>query len=186
MMSASAWGGSRRPACRSPARWVATSMTACSPSTCAVRRASTSRSAVTRSRWARIGRPANSSRATSGVIRASTPKRCARQRGEGGRLMPAKLAKPILDVGMVTDDGKAALAFFRDLLGFAEAGEVPFPGLGVVRRLACGETIFRILDLEKPPASQASTAGFTEQTGLRYLTLQVSNLDELVAEAVQA
>lgn len=100
--------------------------------------------------------------------------------------MPAKIAKGILDVGMVTDDGQAALAFFRDLLGFTEAGEVPFPGLGTVRRLSCGETIFRILDLEKAPPSRANTAAFTDQTGLRYLTLHVSNLDELVAEAVRA
>lgn len=100
--------------------------------------------------------------------------------------MPARIAKPVLDVGMVTDDGKAALAFFRDLLGFTEAGEVPFPGIGTVRRLSCGDTTFRILELEKPAPSRASTAAFTDQTGLRYLTLHVSNLDELVAEAVQA
>jgi catechol 2,3-dioxygenase-like lactoylglutathione lyase family enzyme len=100
--------------------------------------------------------------------------------------MPAKLAKPVLDVGMVTDDGPAALAFFRDLLGFAEAGEVAFPGMGVVRRLTCGETTFRILDLEKPAPEHASTGPFADQTGLRYLTLQVTNLDEVVEEAVRA
>ena len=100
--------------------------------------------------------------------------------------MPAKLAKPVLDVGMVTDDGAAALAFFRDLLGFTEAGEVVFPGMGVVRRLACGETTFRILDLEKPAPEHASIGPFADQTGLRYLTLQVTNLDELVEEAVRA
>ncbi|SNS16087.1 Glyoxalase/Bleomycin resistance protein/Dioxygenase superfamily protein [Sphingomonas laterariae] len=100
--------------------------------------------------------------------------------------MPAKLTKFVLDIGMVTDDAPAALAFFRDLLGFTEAGSVPFPGVGTVRRLSCGETTFRILELERAAPAQAHAGAFTDQTGLRYLTLEVANLDELVAEAVGA
>ncbi|HLG89380.1 MAG TPA: VOC family protein [Alphaproteobacteria bacterium] len=97
--------------------------------------------------------------------------------------MVAKLAKQAIDVGLVTFEGAQALAFYRDLLGFVPDGEVPFPGLGTVSRFRCGESIFRILVLEKPPAAEASKAGFAAQSGLRYLTLSVSNLDELVGEA---
>jgi len=97
--------------------------------------------------------------------------------------MAARLAKPALDVGLVTTDGDAALRFYRDLLGFPEDGEVPFPGIGLVRRLRCGDSIFRILVLEKAPPHFASVSGFASQTGLRYLTLTISNLEEVVAAA---
>lgn len=97
--------------------------------------------------------------------------------------MAVRLTKAALDVGMVTADGEKALAFYRDLLGFSEDGEVPFLGLGVVKRLRCGESIFRILVLDAPPAGFASRDGFASQTGLRYLTLTIANLDEMVDAA---
>jgi len=97
--------------------------------------------------------------------------------------MGAKLAKQCLDVGLVTVDGDRALRFYRDLLGFIEDGEVPFPGLGVVRRLRCGESIFRVLVLESAPPRLTSTEGFASETGLRYLTLAVANLHDLVGTA---
>jgi lactoylglutathione lyase len=99
--------------------------------------------------------------------------------------MPAQLTKAALDVGLVTVNGELALRFYRDLLGFTEDGEVQFPGLGVVKRLRCGESIFRILVLEQAPAATASTDGFAAQTGLRYITLTVGNLQEIV-DAVSA
>ena len=99
--------------------------------------------------------------------------------------MPVQLTKPVLDAGLVTADGEAALRFYRDLLGLPEDGEVRLPGLGLVKRLRCGQSTLRILILEQPPAQRASTAGFASQSGLRYLTLTVANLDAVVAE-VQA
>ena len=96
--------------------------------------------------------------------------------------MAAKLVKNCLDVGLVTTECETALRFYRDLLGFAEDGEVPFPGMGVVKRLRCGDSIFRILVLEKAPLHSASREGFASQTGLRYLTLTVENLAEIVAD----
>ena len=95
--------------------------------------------------------------------------------------MGVKLAKQALDVGLVTADGDKALHFYRDLLGLPEDGEVQFPGLGLIKRLRCGDSILRILILDKAPDRFASTAGFASETGLRYLTLTVSNLHEIVA-----
>jgi catechol 2,3-dioxygenase-like lactoylglutathione lyase family enzyme len=100
--------------------------------------------------------------------------------------MTARLAKPALDAGIVTTDGDVALRFYRDLLGFPEDGEVPFPGVGVVKRLKCGDSILRILVLEKAPPHRASTEGFASETGLRYLTLTVENLEEVVAAVAAA
>lgn len=99
--------------------------------------------------------------------------------------MAITLTKPALDAGIVTNDGAAALRFYRDLLGLPEAGEVNFPGLGVIKRLQVGESILRLVILEQPAAQRASTDGFAAQTGLRYLTLTIANLHEVVA-AVQA
>lgn len=100
--------------------------------------------------------------------------------------MAAHLAKPQLDVGLVTNDEAAALKFFRDLLGFEEAGEVRFPGVGLIRRLSCGNSIFRIVVPENPAAHEAVSGSYDVQTGLRYITLTVTNLDELVGQAEAA
>lgn len=100
--------------------------------------------------------------------------------------MAANLAKAQLDVGLVTNDGEAALKFFRDLLGFKEAGEVSFPGVGLIRRLSCGDSIFRIVVPETPVANEAVTGSYDAQTGLRYITLTVTNLEEIVQQAEAA
>ena len=77
--------------------------------------------------------------------------------------MAAKLQKQAIDVGLVTAEGDKAVAFYHGLLGFAPDGEVPFPGLGVVKRFRCGDSVFRILALEKPPASEANRDAFAAQ-----------------------
>ena len=100
--------------------------------------------------------------------------------------MAAHLARPQLDVGLVTNDGEAALKFFRDLLGFKDAGEVRFPGVGLIRRLSCGDSIFRIVVPENPVAHEAVPGSYDAQTGLRYITLTVTNLEEVVRQAEAA
>jgi predicted enzyme related to lactoylglutathione lyase len=100
--------------------------------------------------------------------------------------MGIKLTRPALDAGIVTNDGDAALRFYRDLLGLPELGEISFPGLGVIRRLQVGESILRIVVLDRPASRLASTDGFASQTGLRYLTLSIANLHEVVAAAQEA
>ena len=100
--------------------------------------------------------------------------------------MAAHLAKPQLDVGLVTNDEAAALKFFRDLLGFEDAGEVVLPGVGLIRRLSCGNSVFRIVVPEKPVEQEAVAGSYDAQTGLRYLTLTVTNLEQLVRQAQDA
>ena len=92
-----------------------------------------------------------------------------------------KLSRPALDLGIVTDDATRALAFWRDTLGLEPDGELPFPGIGVVHRLRCGESAVKVLALEEPAAARAPGGGFTAATGLRYCTLHVANLDAIVA-----
>jgi predicted enzyme related to lactoylglutathione lyase len=60
------------------------------------------------------------------------------------------------------------------------------PGIGLIRRYAVGSSTLRVFQPETPPAQDGSRAGFASQTGIRYLTLAVSNLDEAVAEIAAA
>lgn len=96
--------------------------------------------------------------------------------------MSAVLVRRSLDAGLVTNDRQAALAFWSGLLGFPQLGEVTFPGMTIIR-LGVGDSVLRILVPDDPAPQLASTGDLASETGLRYLTLQVANLDALVAAA---
>lgn len=99
--------------------------------------------------------------------------------------MTAKLAKSALDLGVVTSDIARSLAFYAGTLGFAKENEVVFPGVGVLHRLRVGESFFKLLAPEKPPTARAPAGGITGGIGFRYVTFQLTNLDETV-EACRA
>lgn len=99
--------------------------------------------------------------------------------------MPAELANPHFDAGIVTNDRSGALAFWNGLLGFPIEGEVSFHGLTIVR-LKVGAAILRLCIPDAEVAQKAATGGFDAETGLRYLTIGVRNLDAVVAEAAAA
>ena len=95
--------------------------------------------------------------------------------------MTLQLQKPVLDAGIVTRDIESASRFYADVLGLPLAGEIAMPGIGCIRRYAVGESTLRLFQPEQPPAAEGSRAGFASQTGIRYLTLAVGNLDEVIA-----
>jgi catechol 2,3-dioxygenase-like lactoylglutathione lyase family enzyme len=95
--------------------------------------------------------------------------------------MRAELSVPALDLGVVTADAERLLAFYRDTLGLVPDGDVPFPGLGVLHRLRCGQSTVKVLALERTPEASAPRGGFSAATGFRYCTLHVANLDAVVA-----
>jgi len=100
--------------------------------------------------------------------------------------MTAQLSKNALDVGIISADADRVVAFYRDVLGFAALGDIPFPGIGVVHRLRCGQSVLRVFEPDTTPTRDCrGSDNFYEATGLRYLTLAVSNLAEVV-EAVRA
>lgn len=96
--------------------------------------------------------------------------------------MTVELAAPHIDVGIVTNDRAAAMAFWCDLLGFPVDGEVAFPGLSIVR-LKVGNAILRLCIPDDTVAHRAQAGPFDAETGLRYVTLTIRNLDAVVAEA---
>ena len=94
--------------------------------------------------------------------------------------MGANLTKDSIDLGIVAKDGPALVAFYRDVLGFEDQGEMAMPG-GSMHRLAAGTSIIKIVCPRNPPAASAPPGGLQGATGYRYWTITVSNLPELVA-----
>ena len=100
--------------------------------------------------------------------------------------MGVKLTKQAIDLGIVTTNGPAMLAFYRDVLGFTYLREMPMPGgSGVMHQLACGDSVIKLVVSEKSPA-KAPPGGIPGGTGYRYWTISVSNIAELLSDAAAA
>ena len=100
--------------------------------------------------------------------------------------MGVKLTKQAIDLGIVTTNGPAMLAFYRDVLGFPYLREMPMPGgAGLMHQLACGDSIIKLVVTDKA-REKAPPGGIPGGTGYRYWTLTVSNLAELVSDTAAA
>ncbi len=93
--------------------------------------------------------------------------------------MGVALTKDSIDLGIVVTDPEAALAFYRDVLGFENAGEMPMPGGGTMYRLMCGTSLIKLVHPASPPPATAPPGGIPGATGYRYFTISVSNIDEV-------
>jgi len=96
----------------------------------------------------------------------------------------ARMAKPALDVGLVTADAEPLLAFYAGVVGFDRLEPIELPGIGTIHKLACGESVLRVMVPVERPAPDTS-ASFSATAGIRYLTLEVDDLDAAAA-AVEA
>jgi predicted enzyme related to lactoylglutathione lyase len=85
-----------------------------------------------------------------------------------------------IDIGMVTVNDQEMLHFYQNVLGFEKEIEIPFPGIGVVNKLNYGAGFIKILVLEKKPLNINPTGDFLTSNGIRYLTINLSNLDEIL------
>jgi catechol 2,3-dioxygenase-like lactoylglutathione lyase family enzyme len=95
--------------------------------------------------------------------------------------MSVRITSPGIDVGIVVRDPAAALAFYRDVLGFEHEGDNPLPGGGHMHRLLAGESMVKIVVPDPLPVASAPPGGLTGATGLRYLTVSVADIDDVVA-----
>ena len=94
--------------------------------------------------------------------------------------MGVKLTKQSIDLGIVTTNGPAMLAFYRDVLGLPYQQEMPMPGgSGIMHRMQCGDSTIKLVVLGETPAA-AAPGGIQGATGYRYWTISVSNLTELL------
>jgi catechol 2,3-dioxygenase-like lactoylglutathione lyase family enzyme len=95
--------------------------------------------------------------------------------------MGIQLSKPALDVGIVARDFERMIAFYGDVLGLTAQEPVVFPKFGTVHRFAVGESILRLFQPETvPPAPSGPNDSIYSAAGLRYITLVMSNLTEVV------
>ena len=91
-----------------------------------------------------------------------------------------------IDLGIVVTDAEASLAFYRDALGFAVVGSNPLPGGGTMHRLTCGASALKLCAPATAPGAAAPGGDMWAATGLRYFTISVSNIDEVVASLAAA
>ena len=94
--------------------------------------------------------------------------------------MSVQLTKQSIDLGIITTNGEAMLAFYRDTLGLRYLRELPMPiGTGVMHQMQCGEAVIKLVVLPAVPAFPAP-GGIAGGAGYRYWTMTVSNLSEMV------
>ena len=94
-----------------------------------------------------------------------------------------KVSKDSIDLGIVVTDEKAAVSFYRDVLGLEWEGELPLPG-GRMYRLKCGTTVIKLLKLDKTPAAKPAPGGPAGGLGYRYFTISVPDIRGLIAQLV--
>ncbi len=100
--------------------------------------------------------------------------------------MAIALSKQSIDLGIVTTNGPAMLAFYRDLLGLELKGEMKMPGgQGVMYRLLCGDSLIKLVVMPELPA-QAAPGGIQGAAGYRYWTITVSNLEAMAQACTEA
>lgn len=100
--------------------------------------------------------------------------------------MGVSLTKDSIDLGIVIRDSDKALAFYRDLLGFEHVADTPVPGGATMHRLLCGTSLVKLVKFDKVPDAANPPGGIPAASGLRYFTMSVSNLDELLADCDKA
>ena len=91
--------------------------------------------------------------------------------------------KNCIDLGIVVKDIGRSLAFYSELLGLEKLEEVPL-WFGTLHRLGFGDSFVKLIDPNDVPP--AGTIGLDRALGLRYVTFQISNLDQVCADCEAA
>lgn len=93
------------------------------------------------------------------------------------------LAKPAIDIGLVAKDIEKQLHFYRDLVGLEDIGPLHV-GPITMHRLAIGESLLKLTD--RPDRKDTPPPSGLEDSGVRYVTVWVTNLDELTEKLTEA
>jgi lactoylglutathione lyase len=94
--------------------------------------------------------------------------------------MAAVINNTAIEIGIVVRDPEKALTFYRDVLGLPYLGDLEFSGTHMWR-FGAGGSVVKLLAHDTTPAA-SNPPGDVTATGLRYLSLFVGNIAELVAE----
>lgn len=84
-----------------------------------------------------------------------------------------------VDLGIVVKDVEPMLHFYRDLLGLHYEGSNPV-GDGMMHRLWAAESMIKIVAPEPRPTAPAAPGGLQGGLGLRYFTISIEGIEELV------
>jgi catechol 2,3-dioxygenase-like lactoylglutathione lyase family enzyme len=95
-----------------------------------------------------------------------------------------ELLSPTVEIGLVTTNLDAMVAFYEDFLGLESQGEIEFVG-GRQRRYVLGSSVLKLVTYDSPPAARVVPGGGRAQAGLRYFTVGVNGL-RAAADAFEA
>jgi len=96
------------------------------------------------------------------------------------------IQKPAIDIGIITNNLQAMLAFYGDGLGLPVEAVIDMPGGGVMHRFRAGESVVKVIETEPRPAAEAPPGGIRGATGYRYWTLHVNDLDATLKKLGEA
>ena len=85
------------------------------------------------------------------------------------------LLSPGIEVGLVTTNLDAMVAFYEGFLCLESQGEIEFVG-GRQRRYVLGASVLKLVTYDSPPAAPVAPGGGRAQAGLRYFTIGVNGL----------
>lgn len=119
---------------------------------------------------------------TRGVWEAAV---CGRRRRRDSVVnVKVDLLTPGIEVGLVTTNLDAMVAFYEGFLELELQGEIEFVG-GAQRRYELGGSVLKLVTYTTRPMTPAAPGGGRAQAGLRYFTIGVDRL-RAVAEAFEA
>lgn len=96
--------------------------------------------------------------------------------------MPAQLLATNLEVGIVTTNMEKMRHFYGEVLGLPYKEHLQFPG-GEMHRYQVGDNIIKLVSYQETPNAANPAGGGPAATGLRYASLTVGNIPEVVAAA---
>jgi catechol 2,3-dioxygenase-like lactoylglutathione lyase family enzyme len=86
-----------------------------------------------------------------------------------------ELLTPSIELGLVTTNLDAMVAFYEDFLGLELQGVIDFED-GSQRRYALGSNVLKLVTYTSAPPLAPTPGGGHAQAGLRYFTIGVQNL----------
>ena len=90
-----------------------------------------------------------------------------------------------IEVGIVVRDLATTAAFYGDVLGLEHIGDLEVP-VGSMKRFGRGDAVVKLFQLHETPALANPPGGSRGGTGLRYLTVQVDDVEQRVQRCLAA